>query len=660
MLPEFGQFCLILALCLAVAQVAFPLCGYYCRQAAWLNMATPLAKGQFILVTSSFLILVFCFIHNDFSVLYVAENSNTKLPFFYRLTAIWGAHEGSMLLWVEILACWTLAVSFAKKNITREMHGLVIAFLGIVSVGFLLFILSTSDPFQRILPNIPLNGEDLNPLLQDPGFVSHPPMLYTGYVGFAVPFAFALAGLISGKLDQAWVKWMRPWTLIAWSFLTLGIILGSWWAYRELGWGGWWFWDPVENASFMPWLVGAALVHSLVVSDKRGVFKSWTLLLAIAAFALSLIGTFLVRSGILISVHAFAIDPLRGDYILKFLAFIIGGSLLIYALRAHKVTSGKVFKLISRETFLLLNNVILAAIAGTVLIGTLYPLILQALNWGKISVGAPYFNTVFVPFMILLLLLMGIGPHSQWQQTSLRLLWQRLRITFLLSALLGFLLPVVVVGKFYFMVGLGLSLALWIIISVLQNTLQRAKLHGGYFRGLSQLSFSHFGMVLGHIGLGVSVIGVIMVSNFSLAKTVRMQVGDSVAIGHYQIQFTSLTPFAGANFQANKARIKISHLGQSQFVDAEQRIYPIREMAIAKVAIADNIWRDVYVALGSPVPHSQSWTFRLYVKPFVRWIWFGGIFILIGGLLAAIGNKKKLKISSKANTELGEVVYEKS
>lgn len=465
MVPELGHFALILALCLSIVLAILPLAGTYNGNVLWMKASRSLATGLFTFVAVAFVCLCYAFLHDDFSVQYVANNSNSLLPNQYKLSAVWGGHEGSLLLWVLILTAWTFAVSVYSRNLPIDMLARVLSVMGMISVGFLLFTVLTSNPFDRYLPNFPSEGSDLNPLLQDPGLIIHPPMLYMGYVGFSVAFAFAIAALLSGRLDSAWARWSRPWTNTAWAFLTIGIALGSWWAYYELGWGGWWFWDPVENASFMPWLVGTALIHSLAVTEKRGLFKSWTILLAIFAFSLSLLGTFMVRSGVLTSVHAFANDPERGVFILAFLALVIGGSLTLYALRAPVVKSVPGFNLFSREVFLLGNNILLVVVMATVLLGTLYPLIADALNWGKISVGPPYFNFFFVPLMALLCLLLGVGPLTNWKNTGFerlkRLLWWPLGVSLIVAGIF----PLLYADEYEWTAAASVFVGSWVVLS---------------------------------------------------------------------------------------------------------------------------------------------------------------------------------------------------
>ncbi|MCA1603493.1 MAG: heme lyase CcmF/NrfE family subunit, partial [Acidobacteria bacterium] len=549
---------------------------------SWVAVAAPAGQAQFIFVAIAFCCLGYSFIVNDFSVLNVATNSNSRLPLHYRLAATWGSHEGSLLLWSLMLGLWTAAVTLFSRHLPDDMVARVLSVMGVISVGFLLFMLLTSNPFARLLPAA-ADGRDLNPLLQDPAMVIHPPMLYMGYVGFSVAFAFAIAALIGGRLDATWARWSRPWTTVAWIFLTCGIALGSWWAYYELGWGGWWFWDPVENASFMPWLVGTALIHSLVVTEKRGGFKSWTVLLAISAFSLSLLGTFLVRSGVLTSVHAFATDPKRGIFILAFLTLVIGGSLLLYAWRAKQVGLGGKFDVVSRESLLLSNNVLLAVAAGSVLLGTLYPLIIDALGRGKLSVGPPYFNTVFVPLMVPAIFLMGVGPIARWKQASVPELAVRLRWAFLASAATALLLPFVF-GEWKPLVSLGLLLASWVIATAAVNLWDRVKTTSGQltvWQKLRMQSRSYYGMQLAHLGVAVFIIGVTLVTGYQAEKDVRM----------------------------------------------------VSENKMTETAIDIGLFRDLYISLGEPLP-GGAWSVRVHYKPFVSWIWGGALLMAMGGGLA--------------------------
>ncbi len=577
------------------------------------------------------LCLLVSFINNDFSVLNVANNSNSQLPLQYRIAASWGSHEGSLLLWVLMLAWWTFAVAQFSRHLPDEMVARVIGVQGFVSVGFLLFMLTTSDPFDRLFPAAP-DGRDLNPLLQDPGMVFHPPMLYMGYVGFSVAFAFAIAALLGGKLDAAWARWSRPWTTLAWCFLTLGIALGSWWAYYELGWGGWWFWDPVENASFMPWLVGTALIHSLAVTEKRGSFRSWTVLLAITTFSLSLLGTFLVRSGVLTSVHAFATDPKRGVFILGFLVVVIGTSLALYAWRAPKVGLGGKFDTVSRESFLLMNNVLLAVACASVLLGTLYPLFLDALNLGKISVGPPYFDSVFVPIMAPLVFLMGIGPLARWKKAELPDLATRLRWALGVSLATALIVPFIA-GRWTPMIAFGLFLAFWVIASAAIGIKERVRhIRGGLWERLSAQGRSYWGMQLAHVGVAVFIIGVTLVKGYEVERDVRMDIGDTVAVGSYAFKFEGTREVRGPVTRNGKY---VEHLYP------EKRIYSVQQMPMTEAAIDSSIIGDIYVSLGEPVANG-AWSVRVYSKPFVTWIWGGCVLMALGGLVALSDRRYRL------------------
>ncbi|MFT3962402.1 heme lyase CcmF/NrfE family subunit [Propionivibrio sp.] len=642
MIPELGHFALIVALCVALAQGTLPLVGAQSRNARWMALARPAAGALNLLLLVAFGCLMAAFVQNDFSVLYVAQHSNTQLPLQYRIAAVWGGHEGSLLLWVVMLGLWTLAVAAFSKALPDAMVARVIAVLGLVTAGFLLFILLTSNPFERMLPGAE-EGRDLNPLLQDPGLVIHPPMLYMGYVGFSVAFAFAVAALISGQLDAAWARWSRPWTTAAWIFLTLGIALGSGWAYYELGWGGWWFWDPVENASFMPWLVGTALVHSLAVTEKRGSFKNWTVLLAISAFSLSLLGTFLVRSGVLTSVHAFATDPTRGIFILTFLVAVIGSSLALFAWRAPKVGLGGRFGLVSRESLLLTNNVLLVVACGSVLLGTLYPLLIDALGLGKLSVGPPYFDAVFAPLMIPALFLVGVAPFARWKQASLGELARVLRWAFASAAVVGVAAPFAL-GEWKPLVALALLLAAWIVLSGLLNIVQRVQATRGgqsFLAGLAGQPASFLGMHLAHAGVAAFVIGVAVVNGYQQEKDVKMEVGDTVALAGYTFQFNGIRQEKGPNYTALVGDLDLIRDGgdgrSERKLLPEKRIYPTSGMPMTEAAIDVGILRDVYVSLGEPIDKARpdgAWVVRVYFKPFVDWIWGGCVLMALGGLLA--------------------------
>ena len=637
MIPEFGHYALILALCVALIQGVLPLVGAQQGRREWLILARPAAQTVFLLLAIAFVVLAWSFYVNDFSVLYVAEHSNSQLPVVYRLGAVWGGHEGSLLLWIFLLSTWTILVAQLSQALDEFMVARVIGVLGLVTSGLLLFVLTTSNPFMRLLPAAQ-DGRSLNPLLQDPGLVFHPPMLYMGYVGFSVAFAFAIASLLSGRLDAAWARWSRPWTTAAWVFLTLGIALGSWWAYYELGWGGWWFWDPVENASFIPWLVGTALLHSLAVTEKRGGFKSWTVLLAITAFSLSLLGTFLVRSGVLTSVHAFATDPRRGIFILIFLVLVVGSSLVLYAWRAPKSALGGKFSASSREAFILLGNVFLVTSAGSVLLGTLYPLLIDALHLGKISVGPPYFNSVFVPIMIPLLVLMGIGPWTSWKNTNLLTVIQRLWLAGLVAVIAGVTIPLIM-GEFTWLAGLGFLLAFWVIASGCMQIARQAK--------LGKPTRSFMGMQTAHLGIAVFVIGVTMVGAYQEEKDVRMSVGETVAVGGYQIQLQDVRLVPGPNYQAMRGSFLLSKNGKEETIlYPEKRSYFSSTMPMTEAAIDAGLTRDIYVSLGEELS-DKSWAVRVYYKPFVDWIWGGCLLMALGGVLAMSDKRYRMKLKKQ-------------
>ena len=634
MIPEIGHFALILALCVSIIQGVLPLIGAQQGRREWLVLARPATQISFLLLAISFGVLAWCFYVNDFSVLYVAEHSNSQLPTVYRLGAVWGGHEGSLLLWIFLLTGWAFAVAQLSKTLDEFMVARVLGVLGLVATGLLLFVLGTSNPFERLIPAAQ-DGRSLNPLLQDPGLVFHPPMLYMGYVGFSVAFAFAIASLLSGRLDAAWARWSRPWTTTAWIFLTLGIALGSWWAYYELGWGGWWFWDPVENASFMPWLIGTALIHSLVVTEKRGGFKNWTVLLAIMAFSMSLLGTFLVRSGVLTSVHAFATDPRRGIFILLLLSLVVGSSLFLYALKAPKSTLGGKFSLLSRETLILMGNVFFVVAAGSVLLGTLYPLLIDALNLGKISVGPPYFNAVFVPIMVPVLFLMAVGPWANWKTTDLKTLLKRLWLAAVLAFVAAIAIPSLM-GEFTILTALGFLLAFWVIASGVLQIIRQCKV------GMPTRSF--IGMQLGHMGIAVFVIGVTMVGAYQEEKDVRMAPGDTVTVGGYQIRLMGVGPAQGPNYQAMRGTFELVRNGKVQeLMYPEKRNYDSSTMPMTEAAIDAGLTRDIYVSLGEPL-EGNAWAVRVYYKPFVDWIWGGCLLMALGGLFAVMDKRYRLRV----------------
>ncbi len=642
MIPEIGQFALILALLLAVVQGVLPLAGAARANQAWMALARPASQGQFLFVALAFCCLAYSFVNNDFSVLNVASNSNSRLPVQYRFAASWGSHEGSMLLWVLMLAGWSVAVSVASRRLPDEMVARVLGIMGLVSTGFLLFMLITSNPFDRLLPPA-LDGRDLNPLLQDPGMVIHPPMLYMGYVGFSVAYAFAIAALLGGKLDSTWARWSRPWTTAAWCFLTVGIMLGSWWAYYELGWGGWWFWDPVENASFMPWLVGTALIHSLAVTEKRGAFKSWTVLLAILAFSLSLLGTFLVRSGVLTSVHAFATDPKRGVFILVFLVIVTGGSLALFAVRAPKVGLGGQFEPVSRESLLLGNNVLLAAAGGSVLLGTLYPLFLDALNLGKISVGPPYFDSVFAPLMAPAVFLMGVGPLARWKAARLPELAMRLRWAAAIAIVSAILVPMIA-GQWTPMKSFGYLLAFWVFAASITSIRERLTTGAGLdWSKLRQQPRGYWGMIAAHVGVGVFIVGVTTVKGYEVERDVRMEVGDTVEVGGYTFKFEGVNDVAGPNYSAARGTVAVIRDGKPvRKLYPEKRHYPVQQSTMTEADIDTGILGDLYVSLGEPVG-GGAWSVRVYSKPFITWIWGGCVLMALGGLLALTDRRYRLR-----------------
>ncbi len=651
MIPELGHLAMILALCLAVVQATLPLIGAWRGDRQWMGLAQPAAWGQFAFLGFSFACLTYAFMVDDFSVAYVAHNSNSALPWYYKFSAVWGAHEGSLLLWAFILAGWTFAVAIFSRQLPEDMLARVLGVMGLISIGFLLFLIVTSNPFERLLPQVPMDGRDLNPLLQDFGLIVHPPMLYMGYVGFSVAFAFAIAALLGGRLDAAWARWSRPWTLVAWAFLGLGIALGSWWAYYELGWGGWWFWDPVENASFMPWLVGTALIHSLAVTEKRGVFKSWTVLLAIAAFSLSLLGTFLVRSGVLTSVHAFATDPERGVFILVFLLMVVGGSLTLFALRAPVVKSQVGFGLWSRETLLLVNNLLLVVATAMILLGTLYPLLLDALSGAKLSVGPPYFNAMFVPLMAALMLTLGVGIMVRWKDTPVKWLLGMLTPVLITSVVLGGL-GSLLFGDFNWAVLAVSLLAAWVVIASVRDLLDKTR-HKGLLKGARSLAPSYWGMHLAHLGLAVCANGVVLTSHQSSERDLRLAPGESLSLGGYEFVFEGAVHHEGPNFTSDKATIRVFD-GDKQIatLHPEKRLYTVQQMPMTEAGIDAGFTRDLYVALGEPLGDG-AWAVRVHIKPFVRWIWLGALMMGLGGALAASDRRYRVKVKTRVREALG-------
>lgn len=651
MIPELGHLALILALCMAAVQATLPMIGAWRGDRQWMSLAQPAAWGQFAFLAFSFGCLTWAFMSDDFSVAYVASNSNSALPWYYKFSAVWGAHEGSLLLWALILGGWTFAVSVFSRQLPEMMLARVLGVMGMISIGFLSFLIITSNPFKRLLPNMPADGNDLNPLLQDFGLIVHPPMLYMGYVGFSVAFAFAIAALLGGRLDAAWARWSRPWTIIAWAFLSVGIVLGSWWAYYELGWGGWWFWDPVENASFMPWLVGTALIHSLAVTEKRGVFKSWTVLLAIAAFSLSLLGTFLVRSGVLTSVHAFAADPERGVFILGFLLAVVGSSLTLFAIRAPVVKSQVGFALWSRETLLLVNNLVLVVTAAMILLGTLYPLVLDALSGAKLSVGPPYFNALFLPLMALLMVVIAVGVLVRWKDTPVKWLVGMLGPVLVGSLVLG-VLAAFVLGDFHWAVLAVGCLSAWVLLAGVRDLLDKTR-HKGLLKGARSLTRSYWGMQLAHAGIAVCALGVVLSSQYSAERDLRLSPGESVELGGYRFVFEGAAHHEGPNFTSDKGTVRVLD-GDRQIavLHPEKRLYTVQQSMMTEAGIDAGFTRDLYVALGEPLGDG-AWAVRVHVKPFVRWIWLGGLLMGLGGVLAAFDPRYRVKVKTRVRDALG-------
>jgi len=650
MIAELGHFALILALCMAILQGTMPLVGAHRGWYAWMNIAPRAARAQFLFVALAFAALVYAFVVKDFSVAYVARNSNSALPLGYRVAAVWGAHEGSLLLWSLILGIWTVAVSYFSRSLPTVFSARVLAVMGLISIGFLLFMLTTSSPFERMLPAA-VDGNDLNPLLQDIGLIIHPPMLYMGYVGLAVPFSFAVAALLDGRLDLTWSRWTRPWTTVAWVFLTIGITLGSWWAYYELGWGGWWFWDPVENASFMPWLVATALLHSLAVTEKRGAFKAWTVILSIFAFSLSLLGTFLVRSGVIVSVHAFATDPARGVFILIFLCIVVGSALLLYSWRAARVTSDGTFALVSKETMMLVNNVLLMVAAGAVLYGTLSPVIHEALDMPKISVGPPYFNSVFIKLTLPLVFLIGIGPLARWKRDDPADLGQRLRLALLITAALGAVFVILISAPRSVMVVLGLTLAAWVTVTMTQAIVGRLATGSSKIRSIMRLPRGFVGMTIAHFGVAVFVVGVTIASTYSLETDVRMSAGETAHLGGYDFEFLGVSEVPGPNYQADIGQFKVTRNGREiAMLKPEKRVYLRQEQPMTEAGIDAGFFRDLYVALGEPLPDG-AWSVRLYYKPMVRWIWLGPLLMGLGGLVSVSDRRyRNERVSDRAGS----------
>ena len=652
MIAELGNYALALSLAIAVLLAIFPLWGAEKGNVQFMALARPMTYGLFLILSVSFGALFYVFAINDFSVQYVVNNSNTTLPIYYRLSAVWGSHEGSLLLWIWLLSLWSAAVALFSKRLPQEAVARVLGIMGIISIGFLLFVLFTSNPFTRTFPDFPVDGKELNPLLQDIGLIFHPPLLYMGYVGFSVAFAFSIASLMTGKLDTAWARWSRPWTMAAWVFLTLGIVLGSWWAYYELGWGGWWFWDPVENASFMPWLAGTALLHSLAVTEKRGSFKAWTVLLAILAFSLCLLGTFLVRSGILVSVHAFASDPTRGLYVLAYLIVVIGGSLTLYAYKGSQIRSRDNAERYSRESLLLLNNILLMTALCVVLLGTLLPLVHKQLGLGSISIGAPFFDQMFLIIMTPFALLLGIGPLVKWRRDQFSAIRTPVIASVIIMLIAGFALPYLLQDKLTVSAVLGTMMTVIIVLLSLYEMHQRATYRDTFWRGITKLSRSHWGMILAHLGVAMTVWGIAFSQNYSIERDVRMNVGDTVQIAGYDFTFKGISDANGPNYVGGKAQIDISRDGKHETtLYAEKRLYTVSKMPMTEAAIEWGFSRDLYAALGEKLDNN-AWALRLYYKPFIRWIWLGGLFMALGGVLCMFDRRYRFsQILAKDNVQ---------
>jgi len=626
-IPELGHFFLVLAGLLALTLGLLPLYAAQRHDTLLMRSAPLFAHAQSVALLGAFAGLMLAFAQDDFSVQYVAQHSNSQLPLGYKLSAVWGGHEGSMLLWVTLLAGWTSAVALLSAQLPLRDRARLLAILGLISSGLLAFILGTSNPFERLLPDFPLDGQDLNPLLQDIGLILHPPVLYMGYVGFSVVFAFALTTLINGRIDPLFIRWVRPWTLLAWAFLSVGISLGSWWAYYELGWGGWWFWDPVENASFMPWLAGLALLHSLAVMEKRQVFHRWGLLLAIITFSLCLLGTFLVRSGILTSVHAFATDPARGVFILWLLGALTGGSLVLFLWRIPHFSSTANYRLFSRESMLLGNNLLLMTALAVVFIGTLFPLLFDVLAWGKISVGPPYFNTLFVPIALVIMGLMGMGIHLRWQEDQFSRIQPTLRLMAVLSLGLSGVLLVMLETQQPVLLFCSLLAMVWLSANTLLTATKASVL--GLWKARSRL-----GMHVAHLGVVVCAVGILGVSFYSIERDVRLRPGQHTELADYRVDFTALNTLEGPNYQSHQGVFTFSRHGQTLFtLTPENRHYPVRGIATTEAAINPTLGRDVYISLGETL-NDSDWSVRLHYKPFVRWIWLGGLLMALGALLA--------------------------
>ncbi len=654
MLPELGHFSLILALCLCALLGTLPLLGAARGNTQFMGLARPLVAGVFVFIGLAYALLTYSFAVDDFSVTYVQQHSNSLLPLRYKLTAVWGGHEGSFLLWTFMLAGWMLTVALFSRTMPLAFVARVLGVLGLLSVGYLMFMLATSNPFDRLVPLPAADGVDLNSALQDFGFIVHPPTLYMGYVGFSVVFAFAMAALLSGRLDAAWARWCRPWANVAWAILTIGIALGSWWAYYELGWGGWWAWDPVENPPLITWLFGTALIHSLAVTEKRGIFKSWTVMLAILAFAGSLLGTFITRSGLLTSVHAFATDPERGIFILGILVLSIGGALLLFALRAPLLRGRFSFGLLSREMLLLVNNLILVVSAASVFLGTLFPMVYQAITDDLISIGPPYFNAIFVPLMALLVLALGVGPLSRWKKTSGNFLSRQLALAALASLILGVILPLLVTGALSVGASITVALALWIVFSGLKDARNKMANKKSIAAGLRSLPMSYYGMQLAHLGVAVLLTGAALTTLYSQEKSVLLGVGESIDLGSYEFEFQGAKPITGPNFRGMEATIAVRRDGESlRDLYPERRVYLASGTPSTEMAIDAGFWRDLFVTLGEE-RGDGAWSMTIYVKPFVRWVWLGTLLMCFGGLLAAADKRYRRVRESRAEAAVTE------
>ncbi|WP_435275212.1 heme lyase CcmF/NrfE family subunit [Psychrobium sp. nBUS_13] len=650
MIPELGNFSFIVGLMFAIALGVIPLVGVAQNNLSLIRYARPLTFGMFFFAAVSYGLLTYSFITDDFSVAYIAHQSNTELPIQYKIAAVFGGHEGSLLFWVLTLCVWTLALAATSRQLEEAFVARVLSILGLVAAGFFLFTLLTSNPFDRILFDIPTQGRDLNPLLQDIGLILHPPMLYLGYVGFSVAFAFAVAALMSGKMDAAWARWTRPWTLAAWAFLTVGIMLGSWWAYYELGWGGWWFWDPVENASFMPWLVGTALIHSLSVTEQRGQFRNWTVLLAISAFSLSLLGTFLVRSGVLNSVHSFAADPSRGMFILLLLAIAVIGSLTLFAFKASSLREPSNFELLSKETLILLGNIALVVATATVLLGTLYPLLVDALGYGKISVGPPFFNTVFNPIIAVMVVIMAAAPIIRWKKNKAGTLINELGIIALVSVIFGLAFPIVYGDEFIGWVAIGMGLACWLTLGTLKNTHTSIKGRDGKL-DITRPTQSYWGMVTAHLGIAIAIVGVTLVSHYESQLDVRMDKGDKVSLSGYEFSLQTVEPVEGPNYSSQRATIIAYENGQRvASLHPERRVYRVQTMGMTEAGIDSTLTRDLFVALGDPLDN-DAWAVRIYVKPYINLLWLAGLIIMLGGFLCMFDKRYRRKSTANASVE---------